>query len=349
MFKRRIWSIGEFFTVVIYSYFESRIFGTFSKALERPLMEKSALKLFILFLIQGIAFHSSGQASLVERLGYSKDAKLLIIHADDLAVAHSENQASFKALAGGQVSSASIMVPCPWLPEVADYVQRHPDHDLGLHLTLTSEWQPYKWGPVAPQGQVSSLVNDYGYFHDNCADLAKNAKLDEIETELRAQIEKAKSLGVEPTHLDSHMGCLFFTTPEIFGVYLKLGREYGIPVMIIGDMLESLPAAFTDQITEDDIVIDHAFMANPPDYQSGLAAFYSKVLHTLSPGVSIIIIHTAFDDPEMQGVTVNHPDWGASWRQADYDFFTSAECRSILEKEGIKLVTWRAIGKLYDK
>jgi len=286
------------------------------------------------------------QPTLAERLGYSKDAKLLIIHADDLAVAHSENQASFKAMKDGSVTSASIMVPCPWLPEVAAYAKANPNHDLGLHLTLTSEWKHFKWGPVSDCDELCGLVDSNGYFFDNCASFASQTKPEAVEAELRAQIEKAKSLGIEPTHLDSHMGCLFFQSPALFGIYLKLGREYGIPTMVGQDLLNALPEPFKKEVTEKDIVIDRIFGAGPEDYQEGMAGYYSNVLKNIQPGVSLIIIHTAYDDAEMQGVSVDHPDWGAAWRQADYDFFTSETCRKLIKEQGIQLITWREIGKL---
>src|ERR1700733_2619407 len=101
--------------------------------------------------------------TIAERLGYPADSKLLIIHADDLAVAHSEDAASFDALDKHAVTSASIMVPCPWLTEVAAYAKAHPDMDLGLHLTLSSEWKDYRWGSVAPRDQVPSLFDSSGY------------------------------------------------------------------------------------------------------------------------------------------------------------------------------------------
>ncbi len=308
-------------------------------------MRANALLIFFLLVVPILTI-GQNQITLQEKLGYETNAKLLIIHGDDLAVAHSENQATFSAMENGSVNSASIMAPCPWLPEVADYVKQHPDHDLGMHLTLTSEWNYYKWGPVAPRGEVSSLVNDYGYLHDNCADLAKKADLEEVEKELRAQIEQAKAMGIEPTHLDSHMGCLFFQSPQLFEIYLKLGREYSIPTMVTRNILTMMPEAFQQKVTDRDILIDAAFMANPPDFQKGMREYYTGILRNLEPGVSIIIIHTAFDNDEMRGVSIDHPDWGAAWRQADYDFFSSRECKQILEEEGIQLVTWREIGRL---
>lgn len=302
----------------------------------------------VVFLAASSLFAQT-QPNLAERLGYPKDAKLLIIHADDLAVAHSENQASFKAIKEGVVNSASIMVPCPWLQEVAAYAKAHPGHDLGLHLTLTSEWKHFKWGPVSEAGQLTGLLDSNGYFYDNCSAFASQSKPEAVEAELRAQIEKAKSLGIEPTHLDSHMGCLFFQNPVLFAIYLKMGREYGIPAMVSHDLLGALPEEFKQPLTEKDIVIDHIITANPEDYKKGMTQYYTSVLQSLQPGVSALLIHTAYDNAEMQGVTIDHPDWGAAWRQADYDFFTGKKCRKLLKKQGIRLVTWREIGKLLKK
>lgn len=286
------------------------------------------------------------QPTIAERLGYPADAKLLIIHADDLAVAHAQNQASFKALDAGYASSASVMVPCPWLGEVADYAAAHPNHDLGLHLTLTSEWKHYKWGPVAPASAVKGLVGPHGYFYDNCADVAANANPDEVETELRAQIERAKAMGIEPTHLDSHMGCLFFSSPEIFDVYLRLGREYGLPTLVGADMLEALPQASREKVTDNEIIVNQILGAGPADFRSGFPAYYEQLLRSLRPGLNELIVHLAFDDAEMQGVTFEHPDWGATWRQADFDFVSSESCRKAIEEAGIYLVSWREVGKL---
>lgn len=297
-------------------------------------------------LFMACTVFSQAQSTLAERLGYPPDAKLLIIHADDLAVAHAENQASFIGMEQGMVNSASIMAPCPWLPEVADYAKSHPDHDMGLHLTLTSEWKHFKWGSVASSTEVSSLLDNNGYFYDNCNDLAARARLAEVEKELRAQIEKAKMMGINPTHLDSHMGCLFNANTGFLDLYLRLGREYGIPAMISADLLPSLPSGHREKIAAENIVVDRVLTALPEDFKNGMAKYYEKTLRNLQPGVNVLLIHTAYDNAEMQGVTVDHPDWGAAWRQMDFNFFTSKTCRKILKQENIRLVTWKEIGKL---
>ena len=307
----------------------------------------STLLIAFFFLLNA---NLQAQKSLAAKLGYDEDAKLLIIHSDDVGVSHSENIATFLALKVGMVNSGSIMMPCPWVAEVADYVKKNPTTDFGLHLTLTSEWKYMKWGPVAPLDKVPSLVNELGFFYDNCLEFGQKAKPAEVEIELRAQIEKAIKMGIQPTHLDTHMGCLVYNSPEVFGVYLKLGREYKIPVMLGRFFLQAAPQRFKDLVTKEDIILENLYTANPSDFESGMANYYEKVLTNLSEGVSILLIHTAFDDAEMQALTIDHPEWGAQWRQADFDFFTSAACKEILQKEKIQLVTWREIQKaIYGK
>ena len=280
------------------------------------------------------------QATLQERLGYSKSAKLLIIHADDLGVSHSENEASEKALSLGAASSASIMVPCPWFPEIASYAQAHPELDFGLHLTLTSEWKYYKWAPVAPKGSVPGLVNAKGFLFSSVDSVIGSARPEEVETELRAQIERAKQFGVPFTHFDSHMGTLY-ANPAFLQVAIKLAREYKVPLMLNNQILT---ANHDTTATAKDILIDSIFVENPPDFKKGAAAFYTNLIKSLKPGVHLFIMHTAYDDREMQAVTVDHPDYGAAWRQADFNFFTSEACKKLLRDNGIRLISWKNIG-----
>ncbi len=170
--------------------------------------------------------------TIAERLGHPADAKLLILHADDLAVAHSVDAASFAALDSGAISSASIMVPTPWITEVAAYARAHPNADLGLHLTLTSEWRTYRWGSVESKDKVPSLLDSAGTFPSDVPPVSTNAKLPEVEAELRAQVERALALGIHPTHLDSHMGALF-STPGLIATYVKVARDYHLPFLAL--------------------------------------------------------------------------------------------------------------------
>lgn len=295
-------------------------------------MKKLLLPLSVLLALTSVA-----QQTLQERLGYPKTAKLLIVHADDLGVAHSEDNASFNALEKGSVSSASIMVPCPWFSEVAAYAAAHPKADLGLHLTLTAEWNYFKWGPVADKQNVPGLVNKNGYFFSSVDSVIKSSNATEVEKELRAQIEKAKQAGIDITHLDSHMGTLY-SNKDYLQVLLKLGKEYKVPVMLNQQVLMMSGSAASDNV-----MLNNIYMEYPQDRVKGTDAFYTNILNSLQPGVNLIIIHAANDDSEMQAVTADHPDYGAAWRQADVNFFTSETCKKLLQQNGIQLITWREI------
>lgn len=304
---------------------------------------KKSIFLSLLLLALGLQLHA--QNTLQERLGYSADAKLLIIHADDLGVIHTVNQATFKAFKEGSVNSASIMAPTPWLAEVAAYAKANPGHDMGIHLTLTSEWNYLRWGPVASKSEVPSLLDENGYFYPDCAQLWEHAQIEEVEIELRAQINKAIAMGIQPTHLDSHMGCLFSTDPRYYELYASLAKEYGIPAMINHE-IAALGGA---EGTQPPVVINQILGAGPTDFDTDMAAYYANALRNLEPGVHQMIIHCGYDNLESQGMSVEHPYWGARWRQQDFNFFTSEACAKILEEENIHLVTWKELGALLKK
>ena len=281
--------------------------------------------------------------TIAERLGYPADAKLLIVHADDLAVAHSVDAASFDALDKNAVTSASIMVPCPWLNEVAAYAKEHPNADLGLHLTLTSEWKIYRWGPVESKDKVSSLLDPSGYLWPETGPAVQNIKAEEAEREIRAQVERAIAAGIHPTHLDSHMGVLF-AKPELFAVLVKAAHEYHLPFLtprIPGD-----PTKLLSQLSEKDAVVDSIVMANPTVHPDQWKEFYGNAMKNLKPGLSEMIVHLGHDDVELKAVTIDHPDFGSAWRQRDYNFVTSPEFKKMLEENHIVLIKWRDFQKL---
>ena len=299
-------------------------------------------KTFCLFLTI-VSLAGNAQKTLQERLGYSKDAKLLILHADDLGMSHSENAATFYGIEHGSISSASIMMPTPWITEAANYQHKHPTADFGLHLTLTSEWNNLKWGPVASSSEVKGLLNKNGFFFSSVDSVYGSASASEVEKELRSQIEKAKSLGIDVTHLDSHMGTLFGRT-DYLKVLIKLGREYKLPVLLCKPIFKLAFHVDLDSLTNDkDVTIDMIYMAYPQDYKNGMENFYTGILKSLQPGVSELIFHVGYNDSEMQAATIDHPDYGAEWRQADFNFFSSDKCKTLLKEQNIQLITWREI------
>ena len=283
--------------------------------------------------------------TIAERLGHPADSKLLIIHADDLGAAHSVDVASFDALDKGAVSSASIMVPTPWITEVAAYARAHPNADLGLHLTLTSEWETYRWGSVESADKVPSLLDSAGTFPNDEKLVAAKAKPLEVEREIRAQIDRALALGIRPTHLDSHMGSLF-TTPELIATYVKVAREYHLPFLALRGDPRSPPQA---SLSDKDVVLDAVIIAGPEVPRDQWKEFYLKAIADLKPGLTEMIVHLGHDDSELQAVTVNHEPYGSAWRQRDYDVMTSPEFKKALQDNHVILVTWKELQKLAQR
>jgi predicted glycoside hydrolase/deacetylase ChbG (UPF0249 family) len=263
-----------------------------------------------------------------------------MVHADDLGMARSVNAASIKAFETGLVNSGSIMVPCPWFPEIADYARSHPQADLGLHLTLTSEWKFFRWGPVTPRNQIAGLIDKQGYLYPTAEEAASRASAREVEIEIRAQIDRARAFGIEPTHLDSHMGTLY-TNATLLAAFVKVAREYKLPIMFAKQW-----GAPPGVINSNEIMVDRVIQATPAVATDKWEDFYVEVLKNLQPGVTELIVHLAYDDEEMRSATVDHKDWGAGWRQRDFDFFTSSKFRKLLEEHKIKLITYRELGKL---
>jgi len=306
-------------------------------------MRRCKFAVAIAFLLSSLAAASGQNKTIAERLGYPPDSKLLIIHADDLAVAHSEDAASFDALDRHAITSASIMVPCPWLSEVADYAKAHPDADLGLHLTLTSEWKTYRWGPVESKEKVPSLLDPSGYLWPDTPQAVGTLKADEAEREIRAQIERANALGIHPTHLDSHMGALF-SRPDLFAVYVKVAREYKLPFLAF--IAPDTPRELSSVLSSNDVLLNSVLIADPSIHPSDWKTFYANAIKNLKPGITEVIVHLGHDDAELQAVMVDHADYGAAWRQRDYDVVTSPEFKKVLEENHVILVRWKDLKKL---
>jgi predicted glycoside hydrolase/deacetylase ChbG (UPF0249 family) len=294
------------------------------------------------------AFAQPAPKTTAERLSRA-GAKLLMVHADDAGMCHSVNLATTEALLASGVHSASIMVPCPWFSEIAEFARQHADLDLGLHLTLTSEWRHYRWRSVAPPGEVKGLLDPEGYLWRDVRSVATRATPAEVETELRAQLDRARQFGVKFTHVDSHMGTLF-ARPDYFEVYTKVAREAKVVCMMPRPTPEAAaelsqypitPDMLTAKERDGFVLLDRLITGVPGATVDARKQSYRDLLRNLKPGVTKLIVHLAKDDPEIRAVTNS---WQQRW--ADFQFWTSSEAKALMKELDIHPITYRELGKL---
>jgi predicted glycoside hydrolase/deacetylase ChbG (UPF0249 family) len=303
----------------------------------------SCIFLFLLILVPARLL-AQQQKNTAELLGYPADVKLLIIHADDLGLSHSTNMAVIKAFENKAVTSGSVMVPCPWFPEIAAYVKDHPGLDVGIHFTLNAEWKFYKWNGVSPSSEIPSLIAKDGYFNSSLQPLIFGAKPEQVEKELRAQIDKAIANGIKPTHIDSHMGSMF-VTPALVRVALKVAGEYKIPLFIPMNEAKKSAPFLIKEIPSELITVDNFQMLPGEAVKGDWKAMYTDFIKALTPGLNEIVVHLSYDNEEMQGIAKDHEDYGSAWRQKDLDLVMSESFKKLLKDNHIQLVTWRQVQK----
>lgn len=165
-----------------------------------------------------------------EKLGFPKGKRVIILHIDDAGMSFDSNEGTMDALTKGASNSASVMMPCPWVPDFLTRLKANPGLDVGLHITLNSEWKTYRWGPVAGKNAVPSLVDPEGYLWPSTGQTVQNGSPEHVATEIQAQLAKARAMGFNPTHIDAHMGSIF-AREDFIGEYIKLGMMNQIPVM----------------------------------------------------------------------------------------------------------------------
>ncbi len=303
-------------------------------------MKKLVLTLVSIIICLGA--NSQGSKNLAELLGYPQDAKLLIIHADDMGLSQSVNSACIKAFENNSITSGSLMMPCPWALDMATWVKDHPGYDVGIHLTLTAEWALYKWGGLTSSDQIPSLLDKNGYFYPSVEEVAKAVKADEAGKEMRAQIDRAISLGVLPTHIDTHMGSVM-ATPELIKIYLGLSDEYHLPVLFPRAYLAMLPPDISNAMSSKVFLIDNLFMLEPNMITGNWIDPYKQAIEAMKPGLNDMIVHIAIDNDEMKAITLGHDDYGSKWRQNDLNMIQSKEFKDLLKKNNIILVTWKQV------
>jgi len=285
----------------------------------------------------------TGPPSLAARLGFSPSDIVLIVNGDDVGVSHAANQASIASLERGLMTSATIMVPAPWFPEIARYAREHPRSDFGLHLVHTSEWTGIKWGPVAGRTVVPGLVDPQGYLWPDVERVYEHATPEQAAVEARAQIRKALDAGIDVTHLDSHMGALQYADPY-FQVYRALAREFDLPLRMGSQ--ETL-AAFGGghqraQLDGDGVVYPDNLIHGGRQKGEAIEAYWRRMLEGLRPGVTELYIHAALSGEEMQAVTNSWKD-----RAAEFELFTNdASIRELVEQKRVTRIGYRALRDL---
>jgi len=226
--------------------------------------------------------------------------KLVIAHADDIGMCHGANSA-FAAVAGkGFITSGSVMVPCPWFREIAEMAATNAQFDLGVHLTLTSEWRHYRWRPLTGSSKASGLVDDDGYMWRTARAARDHAHPDAVEAELRAQIDAALAAGIDATHLDCHMGTAL--AGDFADIYLRLGRDYRLPVLFprrwdnygaglkLGDVDPKLHAARIAELEARGHPIIDCFAETPWDALGDEGA-YRRMIADVAPGLTFLAFH----------------------------------------------------------
>lgn len=301
-----------------------------------------------------VAWTAGAEPTYAERLGWPADAKVVLFHSDDAGMSHASNLGTIRALETGVVTSASIMMPCPWVPEFVKYVKEHPGVDAGVHLTMNSEWDLYRWGPVAGKPAVPGLCDPDGYLWDNGKQVVEHASPDEVEREIRAQIEKLEGMGIKPTHIDSHMGTLF-ASPEFVERYYKVGIEKQIPVLAMaGHLTYVMQEQDKDTIGAIKQLAEMAWDKGLPvlddlhtasyDWQDGKAEKFVEMLSNLKPGITMIIVHATDPTDEIPVITPSAPK-----RYEDTKGVVDPSVRKVIEEKGIIMTTWRELKERRDK
>jgi hypothetical protein len=288
-----------------------------------------------------------------ERLGFPVGAKVIVLHAHDMGMCYETNSVGASLIASGAVRSASVMVPGPWFGDFARWSREHPDADIGVDLTLNSEWATYRWQPVAPREFVPSLTDADGFFWRTPVQTMVSATAEDVERELHAQIARAKEAGIRATHLTTHLGALV-TRPDLMEVYLRIARQQWIPAMIV-ELTPDQVERFRSQgfPLPDDVIAmlgeyplpkvdDLRFVPVADSFDQKKLAFLT-MLRELSPGITQIAIHPAAASDALPRIM---PEW--QQRVWSAQLVVDDEVRQALQSDGVILTDWRELMQRFE-
>jgi predicted glycoside hydrolase/deacetylase ChbG (UPF0249 family) len=305
---------------------------------------KTPTKLTCLFLASCMVsvVGRADEATYAERLGWPAGTRALLLHVDDAGMCHDANVGTIEALEKGVANSVSVMMPCAWVPEVVNYLKTHPDVDAGLHLTMTSEWDVYGWGPLAGKPTVPGLVDEEGCMWDKVRQVVEHASPDEVEKEIRAQLDRARTMGFEPTHMDSHMGTMF-ASREFLERYVKVAIDTQIPVLFI----DRVPGAkdLAKKLWDAKLpLLDHVHTDTYDWKTTDKADLYVQAIRQLKPGITYFIMHCTRTSESFPSISGSGPE-----RLGDLNAMLDPRVRQVLKEEKIVMTTMRELKQRRQK
>ena len=290
----------------------------------------------------------------LNKLGFSDNDRVVIMHTDDIGMCHASVQAFKDLWSVGTITSGAVMVPCPWFPAVAEMCKENPEMDMGVHATLNAEWDNYRWGPVSGGEAGTGLMDEAGYFHQWHQAVYDNASPEDVEKEVNSQIERALKAGIDVTHVDSHMGTIMY--PLYIQSYIQAASTRLLPNMLprltakgidmLGMSEEELTAYAPIMETLENLGVPmvDGILAMPLEHGNDHIGVAKKLLAELPVGITHFILHPSIDTPELRAIC---PDWEA--RVANYNAFMSDELKDHIQSEDIKLIGYRQIRQAMRK
>jgi predicted glycoside hydrolase/deacetylase ChbG (UPF0249 family) len=286
---------------------------------------------------------------VLSKLGFKPSDRVVIVHADDVGMCHAANVAFWQDQAVGIVTCGSVMMPCPWVPEMAAWCRRHSQADVGVHITLTSEWQGYRWGPLSTRDPASGLLDGDGCMWPSNEQVYAHMDPEAAIAEMRAQIELALAMGIDVTHIDTHMGTVMH--PQLIAAYVQLAIEYRVPAMLpripeakmgewgiapeLGRILLSRMEAL---IASGFPVLDHICAAPA---EGDRLQLYKRLFDAAPAGITHLLLHPSVPGHDIESITTSAPE-----RIADYRTFLQAELKTYVAGQGIHLIGYRALRDL---
>jgi predicted glycoside hydrolase/deacetylase ChbG (UPF0249 family) len=292
--------------------------------------------------------------SLIEKIGFEATDKVVIFHIDDVGFSHSSNVASFECLDFGVASCGSVIVPAPWFLEAAEICRKNPKYDIGVHLTLTCEYDLYRWRALSSVDPESGLLDSERSLWRTSEEAVQHINPKEAEAEMRLQIQTALDNGINITHIDTHMGTVMDT--RFLPFYLKMAREFNVPAFIPRVTEEELIALGFEQYVaiyskmlakleaEGVPLLDHVVM-DTLNEQPDKEEYYCNLFAEIEPGLTHFLFHAAKMSPELQAIT---PD-SASARNQDYEAFTNQKLRECAEKNDLKIIGYKELRDCFNK